>query len=119
MSISKTILLATGLAAVLSVAASAHDLRPVERTQSRQFHAIEQLRKTGQLTKREQTALLIEQRAIAQRERIARADGVVTAREYRALREAQAVAGANIRREASDGQKNYFRVWKDRHGLIR
>lgn len=119
MSISKTILLATTLTAVLTVAARAHDLRPVDRTQSRQTDAITQLRTTGQLTRREQAALLVEQRAIAERARIARADGVVTAREYRALRLAQADAGANIRREASDSQKNYLRVWKSKHGLIR
>ncbi|MEZ5852733.1 MAG: hypothetical protein R3D68_19040 [Hyphomicrobiaceae bacterium] len=119
MSIRKTILLTAGLTALLSAAASAHDLRPVDRAQSRQIGAIEHLRKTGQLTRREQAGLLAEQRSIAERQRIARADGVVTAREYRDLREAQAAAGANIRREASDGQKNYFRVWKDKHGLVR
>lgn len=112
MSTIKAIILAASLVAATSATASAHDLGGVDRTQAWQLDQIEQQRRNGQLTRREHGALIAEQGRIAEIERHAKADGRLTGREVRAIREAQAAAGQHIYEESHDRQVNWWRRWK-------
>jgi hypothetical protein len=109
----RTMTIATALlalAATTSVAA-AHSTKGIDREQDRQFEAINEARLRGELTKREYNQLLDEQNRIADMERAAKADGRVTGREVRAIKEAQTEARSHISDEASDGQKSWLRRW--------
>jgi uncharacterized membrane protein YebE (DUF533 family) len=111
----KTVTL-TVLALVASTGlASAHSTKGIDRTQDRQFEAITEARLKGELTKREYNQLLDEQNRISAMERAAKADGKVTGREIRAIREAQSEARQHIISEANDGQKSWFRRWLYNH----
>ena len=89
--------------------ASAHDTWSIDNTQARQRHRIEQGRLSGELTRREYWRLRAEQRHIAAMERRAKADGVVTAREYHAIRNAQRMARRHIYQETHDEQVSRWR----------
>lgn len=97
-----TLLASTGIAA-------AHSTKQIDRTQAAQFSEIEDARLRGDLTKREYRRLLEEQNRIADLERAAKADGKVTGREVRELKEAQSDARQHISSEESDGQKAWLR----------
>lgn len=112
----KTAALSLTLIAASAAAALAHDLSNVDRTQSAQIQQIEQARRSGQLTRREYNALIAEQARISRLEADAQRDGYVSGRAYRQIREAQNDASAHIYQESHDGEVNYWRAWKWRHG---
>lgn len=100
---------------------SAHDpYRPggynIDRRQAIQDHRIEQGRRTGELTRLEAWRLRQEQARIAEMERRAKADGVVTYRERQVIKRAQDDASRHIYQESHDGQKSWWRRWRHRHG---
>lgn len=103
------------IAAVALVAttglAAAHSTKQIDRQQAAQFERIEDARLRGDLTKREYRQLLEEQNRISELERTVKADGRVTGREIRVLKEAQSEARENIAEEASDRQKSWIRRW--------
>jgi len=105
----KLVLAAAALLATTGIAA-AHSTKQIDRTQTRQFEAIEEARLKGDLTKREYRELLEEQNRITELERQAKADGKVTGREVRVLKEAQAEARSHIAEESSDRQKAWLRA---------
>jgi len=104
---------ALGIAALIATTglAAAHDTRPIDRTQAAQARQIEDGRYSGELTRREYRALVAEQDRIAELERKAKADGVVTGREYRQIREVQTEAGRHIYAEAHDANVSFWRRW--------
>ena len=104
-----TLALAAVTLAATSGLAAAHSTKEIDRTQAAQFERIDQARTRGELTKREYNQLLEEQNRIAELERRARADGKVTGREVRVLKESQAEARQHIAAEANDGQKSWLR----------
>ncbi len=106
-----TALLTTALILAGGSTSFAHDLYNVNRTQAEQIQAIDQARRTGQLTRYEYNQLMAEQARIARLEQEALADGV-TGREYREIRAAQQAAGAHIYQESHNGRVNYWRAWK-------
>lgn len=105
-----------GLALALAVtsAANAADTRPIDRTQAWQQHQIEQNRRSGQLTLREQRELQAEQARIAEMERRALRDGHLNRREAAQIRDAQWQAQQHINAESHDRQVNILRRWKSR-----
>ena len=107
----KKILIAS-LALIATTGASfAHDTRSIDRTQAKQLHEIERGRYTGQLTRREYRDLQAEQSYIQRLESNAKADGYVTKREARAIREAQKGAEKHIYAEEHDNQRALWRRW--------
>ena len=117
MSILKTSLVSFGLLAATSLGALAYDHGSIDRTQARQAQEIEQLRRSGQLTRREYHALQSEQARIADIEQYAKRDGYLSPREHRQIREAQREAGSHIYEESHNGRVNYWRLWKWNHGF--
>ncbi len=107
----KSLTLAAALLAATTGFAAAHSTKEIDRTQAAQFERIDQARLRGELTKREYRELLDEQNRIAEQERAAKADGHVTGRELRKLKESQAEARSHIAEETSDGQKSWLRRW--------
>jgi hypothetical protein len=107
----KVITIAAATIVAGSAAALAHDTRPIDRTQDRQAERIEQGRYSGELTRREYVRLKAEQARIAELERRAKADGIVTGSEYRAIREAQREASRHIYDETHDNQRSFWRRW--------
>lgn len=101
-------LAAVALAATTGLA-SAHSTKEIDRTQAAQFERIDAARTRGELTKREYNQLLEEQNRIAELERRAKADGHVSGREVRVLKNSQAEARSHIAEETSDGQKSWLR----------
>ena len=108
--------LAAGTAGIAGTA-SAHDSRIIDRTQADQVQQIDQLRRSGQLTRREHAVLMAEQARIAALEQDAQRDGYINGREYRTIREAQRQASDHIYQESHNGRVNYWRLWKSRHGF--
>jgi len=104
-------LAALSIAALLATTgmASAYETSSIDAVQAQQRHRIEQGRNTGQLTWREYRLLKAEQGRIARMERHAKADGFVSRREYRAIRDAQHEARRHIHQEAHDGQVSFWR----------
>jgi hypothetical protein len=117
MSLFKSLTIGTVILAGAASAALAHDTRRIEHSQARQRAAIEEGRWNGTITKREQRALIAEQEHIDALRRRAKADGNVTAREYRAIRGAQRAARFHILEERRDRQVNLWRRWRARYGL--
>ncbi|MEZ5815726.1 MAG: hypothetical protein R3D44_01415 [Hyphomicrobiaceae bacterium] len=117
MTLFKSAIVATLIATGFATSALAHDTQRIERTQAHQRATIEQGRWDGSLTKREQRALIAEQEYIDALRRHAKADGRVTGREVRAIREAQHRARLHIAAERHDSQVNFWRRWKSRRGL--
>ena len=112
----KTTLAATLFGLIAAGSAFAHDPRPIDRTQDWQLQQIEQGRRNGSITRREYSALIAEQARIAEMERRALADGRLTGREVRTIREAQRDAQNHIYTESQDREVNVWRRWKARHG---
>ena len=112
----KSTLLALTLLVTSSAAAFAHDLSDISRTQSRQIEQIVQARNSGQLTRREYNQLMAEQTRIAQMQENLQRGGYVTGRDHHVLRVAQQEAAQHIYQESHDGEVNYLRVWRSKHG---
>jgi hypothetical protein len=77
----------------------------IDARQARQSDRIRSGVASGDLTRREATALRSEQRGIRRMERHARADGVVTPRESRRLEHAQNRASRHINQQRHDRQQ--------------
>jgi hypothetical protein len=105
----KKILIATLALAATTGTSFAHD--SIDRTQSKQLYEIEKGRYTGQLTRKEYRDLLAEQAYIQRLENNAKADGYLTKREARAIREAQKGAEKHIHAEVHDNQRALWRRW--------
>lgn len=95
----KTPLIATAI--VLATATGALADR-IDQRQSSEAYRIEQGRRSGQLTAHEYAELKAEQARIARMERAAKADGVVTYHEARAIERAQDAASRHIYLEKHD-----------------
>lgn len=111
-----TALLTSTLVLSGATVAVAHDTSGLHRTQARQIHEIEQARRAGQLTRYEYNALMAEQARIGRLNENALANGSVTGREHRLIRDAQQEAGAHIYQDSHNGRVNYWRAWKWNHG---
>jgi uncharacterized membrane protein YebE (DUF533 family) len=110
----KTLLLASALiasSAGLAMAGSSDSWRQkqIDASQARATFEIEKGRYQGELTRREYRATLAEQERIAAMERAAKADGHISKREFRDIREAQADAQVGIAAETHDRQKSFWR----------
>ena len=107
--------LATAIITAMTVTASAHESsKPIDRTMALQARQIEDGRKSGDLTRREYRALKVEQDRIADQERAAYADGYLSRREARELKNAQKEANMQIRQESNDRQISWYRRWLSR-----
>jgi len=111
----KVVLLSTAALLATTGVALAHDTSVIDSVQARQRHQIAYGRHVGELTRREYRQLMAEQAHIAAMERRAKADGIVTGYEYRAIRRAQRAAARNIYAETHDGQVSFWRRWVHRH----
>jgi len=105
----RTIAIAAVTLIATTATASAHSTKWIDRVQDAQAQRIEQGRYSGELTRREYWRLKSEQAKIAELEAAAKRDGVVTSREYRAIRDAQQEASRHIYQETHDGQVSWFR----------
>lgn len=91
--------LAAAFAAISAVAASAGTATPrIDQREANQRHRIVQGVRSGQLTRAEARRLRAGQRHVHRMERIAKADGHVTARERARIARAQNVQSRHIRR---------------------
>ena len=77
----------------------------IDRRQAEQAREIERGQRNGSLTAREVSDLKAEQARIADLERRAKADGVVTHQERQQIRNAQSAAGRHIAAEESDNER--------------
>lgn len=100
-----------------ATSAFAHSARQIEHIQQRQRAAIEEGRWNGTITKYEQRALLAEQERIDAMRRRAMADGRLTQRELREIKNAQQLARIHIAEKSSNRQVNLWRRWKSERGL--
>jgi hypothetical protein len=119
--IARQIIFATSLAAAtLATAgtASADEasrrarLNEIDRQQVRET---EQGRYSGELTRREYRNLNADAARIQELERRAKADGYVSRREFKEIREAQTEHERHIQTESHDGQKSWWRRWMYQH----
>ena len=104
-------LAATGPASADEAARRAR-LEQIDRQQARET---EQGRYNGELTRREYRDLNGEAARIQEMERRAKADGYVSRREFKEIREAQTEHERHIQSETHDGQKSWWRRWLYRH----
>ena len=77
----------------------------VDARQANQKARINEGVKSGELNRRETARLRAEQRSIRSQEKMAKADGVVTARERAQLRREQNQASRHIAKQKHDAQK--------------
>ena len=84
----------------------------IDATEARQNRQIEKGLRSGQLTWREYFGLKREQANIERLEARAKADGVVTERERRQIRDAQAEAQKHIYQETHNNEVNHRRVYR-------
>ena len=108
----KSTLIATAIVLMTATGALADR---IDQRQASEAQRIEQGRRSGQLTAHEYAQLKAEQARIASMERAAKADGVVTHREARAIENAQDAASRHIYQEKHDGetarQHHWYRRW--------
>ena len=97
----RTYIIATSLFAMMTTGALADR---IDNREAAQEARIQQARRSGELTFREKMTLEREQAHIRDMERRARADGVVTRSEARAIDRAQDAASRHIYQESHDGQ---------------
>lgn len=90
-----------------TASASAHSTRRIDRTLDHQAMSIERGRQTGQITWLEGKKLRAEQRDIEGLRAAYLADGKLTAREYRDLRDRQETAAWNILNEKHDSRRRW------------
>jgi uncharacterized membrane protein YebE (DUF533 family) len=95
--------------------AHAYGKKKIDEERAAEAARIEQGRYAGELTRREYQGLLAEQRAIKDMENRALADGHISKREYRTIREAQQNAARHIYQETHDGQVSWYRKWLYQH----
>ncbi len=81
----------------------------IDQRQAQEAARIQHGARSGELNLRETIALKAEQMRIAAMERRAKADGVVTHREAKAIDRAQDAASKHIYKEAHDGQKAWWK----------
>jgi hypothetical protein len=112
-SILTTTLVLAAAALATPVLAEGDDWRrkAIDTEQWKEKSAIEQGRYSGDLTRREYRQLVNEQQRIADLEKKAQADGYISRREFREIREAQSDAGKHIEHETKDGQVSFWRRW--------
>lgn len=103
----KILLAATALIVASTATASAASVRPVERRAENQAYRIEQGRQTGQITWREGRKLRKEQREIDGLKHDFLADGYLSRREARVLKQKQETASWNIINEKYDGWRRW------------
>jgi hypothetical protein len=108
----RTTLIATAIVLATTTGALADR---IDQRQASEAYRIEQGRRSGQLTAHEYAQLKAEQARIASMERAAKADGVVTYREARAIEHAQDAASRHIYQEKHDGETarrhHWYRRW--------
>ncbi len=104
----RTLLAAAAVLGTLTTGAMADR---IDQRQATQAERIEQGRRSGELTRSEASSLRAEQARIADLERRAKADGVVTRQEARVLNRAQHEAGRHISQESHDSQRSWYRRW--------
>jgi hypothetical protein len=104
----RTFLAAAAVLATLTTGAMADR---IDQRQAEQAQRIEQARRSGELTRGELTSLRAEQARIAEMERRAKADGVVTRHEARDIARAQHAASRHIYQESHDSQRAWYRRW--------
>lgn len=102
----RSYILAASLFAAMTTGALADK---IDIRQANEAARIQQAQRSGQLTLRETISLKIEQARIANMERNAKADGVVTHREAKALDHAQDAASKHIYQESHDSQKAWWK----------
>ena len=112
----------TALAAALVLstisAASAHDYNPstdtrgIDARRAQEMQRIEEGRRTGQLSWREYFFLRREQSAIAQHERVAKADGYVSPAERAQLNREIDQASQDIHRLRTNNEVAGWRRWR-------
>ena len=101
----KTLIATAALLTAATTAASAHPVRPIDRTLDQQAQKIEEGRRTGQITWTEGKKLRAEQREIARLLDTYLSDGTLTRREFRDLRARQKAAAWHIINEKHDGRR--------------
>ena len=99
---SRTFVIAASVLAAMTTGAFADKIDQREANQSAR---IEQGRRSGELTRHEVSILKAEQSRIESMEARARADGVVTRREAKAIEQAQDAASRHIYRESHDSER--------------
>jgi hypothetical protein len=104
----RTIFAAAAVLATLTTGAMADR---IDQRQAEQAQRIEQGRRSGELTRGETASLRAEQARIAETERRAKADGVVTRQEARTIANAQRTASQHIYQESHDSQRSWYRRW--------
>jgi len=102
----RTIIIASTLLATMTTGALADR---IDNRQAQEAARIEQGRRSGQLTVMETLKLKAEQARIADMERRAKSDGVVTHREAKAIDRAQDAASRHIYQESHDSQKAWWK----------
>ena len=102
----RTYILAASLLAVMTTGALADR---IDNREAAQEARIQQARRSGELTVREKAQLEREQAHIRDMERRAKADGVVTHREAKAIDRAQDAASKHIYQESHDSQKAWWK----------
>lgn len=81
------------------------DAQNINRTQQHQVSRIKKGVKSGELTRREAVHLKMEQRKIQAMKSVAAADGKVTPKEKRRIKQAQRQAAQNIALQKNDNQR--------------
>jgi phosphoglycerate-specific signal transduction histidine kinase len=104
----RTLLSAAAVLAALTTGALADR---IDQRQADQAQRIEQARRSGELTRSETNSLRAEQARIADLERRAKSDGVVTRNEARTIANAQNAASRHIYQESHDSQRSWYRRW--------
>jgi hypothetical protein len=98
-------------AAVLATLTTGAMADRIDQRQAEQAQRIEQARRSGELTRGETASLRAEQARIADMERRAKADGVVTRHEARDVARTQHAASRHIYQESHDSQRSWYRRW--------
>jgi uncharacterized membrane protein YebE (DUF533 family) len=94
----KKVLLTLGIAVAFAAAAAAQSTPHVNQRQVHQTQRIQEGVQSGDLTRREARILAAQQRHVQHQKQAAKADGVVTSRERRHIRQDQRVASRSIAR---------------------
>jgi D-alanyl-D-alanine carboxypeptidase len=102
--IAPTVFAAATILATLTAVTTGASADIIDRRQAEQARRIEQGQRSGALTARETADLKAEQGRIAELERRAKADGVVTRREAQMLDRAQDAASRHIYQEKHDDE---------------
>jgi hypothetical protein len=100
----QVLMLTAAIAALSATIASAHAMTPrIDRREARQHARIEQGVRSGALTRGETRRLVVGQRHVHRMERVAKADGFVSARERARIGHAQNRESRRIHRLEHNG----------------